>query len=408
MAKQRFPHRRRIALAAASSTVLNVAVLTATVMAPVQLAYGSVTHHGATHPGLVDLCSSGPVSTVQRFLAGVSASSANNAWAVGWSSSTTAVNDVTLHWNGSRWSCVHSPDPKDSQLTAVATTSSTNAWAVGLYDAPAGPLSPTAKVLMEHWNGHSWRRVSTPAVGSDAELNGVTALSAKDAWAVGSVGNFDTAAVRTLIEHWNGKSWKRVPSPSPRTGGLLQSVTATSAGNVWASGNASWEGSDADATGVIEHWNGSNWAMTSAPGDPALANCAFYGISASSAKNAWTVGIGPPGAVFERWNGASWTQVSGASPAHGDAISDVVFSGADAWAITDFRNKIERWNGKSWSFKHGPLTGSGDGTLFWSISGDSPKDIWLTGQTDNQLKFLIEHWNGKSWTRINHLPNLVP
>jgi hypothetical protein len=58
-------------------------------------------------------------------------------------------------------------------------------------------------------------------------LSGVAATSASNAWAVGGA----------LILHWNGKTWKRVPSPSSAAG--LSGVAATSATNAWAVGGSS-------------------------------------------------------------------------------------------------------------------------------------------------------------------------
>jgi hypothetical protein len=46
-----------------------------------------------------------------------------------------------------------------------------------------------------------------------------------------------TATPKTLILHWNGASWKRVPSPSIAGGTVLSGVAAAS-GAVWAAGTA--------------------------------------------------------------------------------------------------------------------------------------------------------------------------
>jgi hypothetical protein len=62
-------------------------------------------------------------AAVQYFLTGVSATSASNAWAVGWAANSHVSRDVTLHWDGSAWKLVASPDPANSQLNAVATRS---------------------------------------------------------------------------------------------------------------------------------------------------------------------------------------------------------------------------------------------------------------------------------------------
>jgi hypothetical protein len=52
---------------------------------------------------------------------------------------------------------------------------------------------------------------------------------------VGAVGG----AAQTLAERWNGRSWKRVPSPDP--GGsanvnVFSAVGASSSANIWAVG----------------------------------------------------------------------------------------------------------------------------------------------------------------------------
>jgi len=50
--------------------------------------------------------------------------------------------------------------------------------------------------LILHWNGKTWQKVpaANPSPGSD-DLDGVAALSARDAWAVGARGG------NALVEH---------------------------------------------------------------------------------------------------------------------------------------------------------------------------------------------------------------
>jgi len=72
--------------------------------------------------------------------------------------------------------------------------------------------------------------VSSPVATADGSfLDGVTATSATNAWAVGT--NFTSSLVDdTLILHWNGKAWSRVTSPNPggKSGTGLSGVAATS------------------------------------------------------------------------------------------------------------------------------------------------------------------------------------
>src|SRR5262249_5307276 len=80
-------------------------------------------------------------------------------------------------------------------------------------------------------------------------LDGVAATSARNAWAVGDRGNG-----KTLIMHWNGTTWKQVPSPSPASGSTLSGVAATSARNAWAVGVI-----NSTAKVLIVRWNGTTW-----------------------------------------------------------------------------------------------------------------------------------------------------
>jgi hypothetical protein len=63
-----------------------------------------------------------------------------------------------------------------------------------------------------HWNGSHWAQVPSPSprgvgIGPFTVLAGVSALSPKDAWAVGCACSSDTGM--TLMLHWNGKTWTR-------------------------------------------------------------------------------------------------------------------------------------------------------------------------------------------------------
>ena len=85
-----------------------------------------------------------------------------------------------------------------------------------------------------------WNVVPSPSPtrAYDA-LNGVTAVSANDVWAVGAYANKSSRIDQTLIEHWNGTDWIVVPSPSVGTGyNVLNGVTRIPAGEMWAVGYA--------------------------------------------------------------------------------------------------------------------------------------------------------------------------
>ena len=87
----------------------------------------------------------------------------------------------------------------------------------------------------------------SPSPDGGGYLNGVTAISRTDAWAVGLIasgGPGNSGATTTpLIEHWDGTSWDQVPCPVPASGGQFNSVSATSPTDVWAVGSTAEAGS---------------------------------------------------------------------------------------------------------------------------------------------------------------------
>lgn len=153
------------------------------------------------------------------------------------------------------WSVVNSPNlgPSDNALGAVAAVSSSDVWAVGEY-LRTGASSIT-QTLTEHWDGSSWTYIPSPNFGSLGNtLYGVSASSSNDAWAVGFYRNDgDSSPTQTLIDHWDGKQWNVVSSPSPGAGGdnILGGIVALSANDVWAVGGYDNGGSTHT---LIEHF----------------------------------------------------------------------------------------------------------------------------------------------------------
>src|ERR1700683_2470363 len=140
-------------------------------------------------------------------LFGVTATSPSNAWAVGFSDADAGIGGAALaeHWNGRAWRQVAVPRG-GAGLEAVAALSATRVWAVGARPAPSA--------FTRGGTAGPGRRASAPSRGSFASLQGVAATSAASAWAVGG---YETArGFSTLIEHWNGKTWKAVTASPAR------------------------------------------------------------------------------------------------------------------------------------------------------------------------------------------------
>jgi len=81
--------------------------------------------------------------------------------------------------------------------------------------------------MIERWNGRTWRVVPTPRAGTgDSDLWGVTALSAST-----------PTHAQGLIEHWNGHHWTAARTPAA-PGSSLADVLALSPHLAWAVGSA--------------------------------------------------------------------------------------------------------------------------------------------------------------------------
>jgi hypothetical protein len=198
-----------------------------------------------------------------------------------------------------------------SYLTSVTVITAKNVWAVGDYRDSAG----TVHTLVERRMRHAWAIVPTndPPGSTYALFWNVTALSADDAMAAG-FSNDAQGVSHTLIERWNGRRWRVVPSPDAPTEGdgfsELYSIDATSATNAWAVGT-SCNGKSND-NGLIEHWNGRRWTIVSSPNrGGAGAFDLLFAISAGDSNDVWTVGEWGPGGpdtapLVEQWNGHRW------------------------------------------------------------------------------------------------------
>jgi len=80
---------------------------------------------------------------------------------------------------------------------------------------------PQAKAISLSTQCGTWNVISSPNNGASYDvLNGVSALSPTNAWAVGDY-NISPGPLQTLIEHWDGTQWSIVPSPNQLTFRLI-------------------------------------------------------------------------------------------------------------------------------------------------------------------------------------------
>jgi hypothetical protein len=210
-------------------------------------------------------------------------------------------------WDGSSWTVVSSPNvakSNDNLLVSTTCTSATNCWAVGYYNS-GGPT----KTLIERWNGTAWAIVSSPnATALDYNILGsVACVSSSDCYTVGYYLKASPEAEQTLIEHWNGSAWSIVTSANTTAieDNELAAVSCTSSADCWAIG--AFAGTTR-ASALIEHWNGSAWAVFPAPTtNHPYDNHRVFKLSCISTSDCWAVGTDDSQTVTEHWDGSTWS-----------------------------------------------------------------------------------------------------
>ncbi len=338
-------------------------------------------------------------------LLAVGASSASDAWTVGYYADSTNSTFFSLaeHWNGSGWAVVPTPNPFGSEniLTAVADLSPANAWAVGRSVDTSNYYNQVTQPLIEHWDGTGWSAVpsATDSNGVGDILSGVAAVSATDAWAVGSHFDATIGGSAGLIEHWDGNKWSIVPSPTSASN--LTSVAVISASDVWAAGEAGLQP-------VFEHWNGKTWSAFSGP--PVSAGyVAVSGVTAVSATDVWAVGTtrapvrgAPFQTLSEHWDGHKWAIVASPNPVTGNdvLIQAAAISSTDVWAVGyDYGATggasplLADWDGKKWNTVRAPVPSGTQYNQLAAVAALPTGTVWAVGRSDYE-DLIINTSNG--------------
>jgi hypothetical protein len=321
----------------------------------------------------------------EEFLQAVSALSVDDAWAVGsFADGSGPLTPLFQHWDGATWNEVPGAPLPDGLLSGVRAVSSTDVWAVG-----GRQQTLPAKTLTEHWDGSSWTVVPSPSPGLRSHgswLHGVDAVSSTDVWAVGSRGVQD--GDRTLVEHWDGSSWRKVSSANVpgMDSNILQSVSAIDANDVWAAGYA-LSNSDFVAHTLTLHWDGTSWSVVPSP-DASDFGDLLYGVSGSSGSDVWAVGryadaFGDIYPLTEHWDGTSWTVVQ-AVPGETATFLYAVSTGSTgstgkAWTVGNSSKLVtEFWNGSRWKHIAAVSPGTVSNYLF-GVDALSDRSVFAVG-----------------------------
>lgn len=317
------------------------------------------------------------------------------------------------------WTIVPSPNIGDDEngFADVARIPGTpRLWAVGsgtdLFD------ETPFENMIARWDGHAWTTIPSPNIGTrDNRLNGVSARSARDAWAVGSHDNaVGIDATSTL--RWDGASWVAVPSPDPGpadSANVLTAVTSFTDTDAWAVGWSISRGT------LALHWDGSAWRSVPAP-DVSGSSCRLDGIVGvpGSARRIAVGSCADSGGLdhtlIERWTGTAWRIVPAPSPGDSAVLTDVAaVSGRELWAVgttvptgapsTAFTTLTLRWDGSTWSDVPSPnASAPADQTTLLGVSAvPGTGSVWAVGyslDTSVGSQTYAQRWDGQVWSIV--------
>jgi hypothetical protein len=337
------------------------------------------------------LPSTNPTYGLQNLHA-VEAASNSDAWAVG---EDQGSKTLALHWNGATWTRFTTLNPvtnHEVQLSSVSEVASNDVWAVGSYSDSSWIVHTVA----EHWDGAHWTIVPTPPTPSGARslvLEAVKMIAHDNGWAVGSENT--SGSNMTVIEHWDGHSWTRVPSPNAAVSiNDLRSIAVISPSDIWATGNAYGLGS------IVLHYDGANWALAR------TVPVNLEALAAASGSEIFNVGYYNKNSInqsyAEEYHGTTWLQQT--TPNAG--TDTVVVYGAAAVSATEVfavgfhyhtagstnQPFAMMWNGTSWVLSQ-PL--AVDSTVLNAVAAiPGTKDAFAVGishnTTTDTYKTLIE------------------
>jgi hypothetical protein len=341
-----------------------------------------------------------------------------------------------LHWNGTAWTRLSVPSPGGtaqgdfSELLAVRCRTAKDCWSVGDYANDAGATLRQAL----HWNGTKWSVVPTPNPGGTSRddnnfLLDVVCPAASDCWAAGQYGNAGVSLNQLL--RWNGSSWtpaKPLPQPAGTSDGALQellSVRCTSAKNCLAVGDAGTSAGPAVFQDEALRWNGTKWSVLPVPSPNGTATGDFSELSSlacTSATYCWAAGAygsfaSPVTSLNQMlfWDGTVWTQFSNEISNPGGtgqgAFSELngITCGTpdDCWTVGDFHtggailNQALHWDGEVWR----PVTpvdpggtSAGSFSKLSMVRCITATNCWAVGEAMTPRANQALHWNGTQWS----------
>jgi hypothetical protein len=291
-----------------------------------------------------------PTGATYGWLYGVSCVSSTACTTVGfYGNSSSTYFTLAERWNGTEWLIQTTPSKSggsasggESKLVGVSCSSSTACTAVGYYCAPEGTecsyrnTGGSATPLAERWNGTEWsvQTIPSPTGAKSSNLYSVSCVSSTECVAVGSYTNSSSVVV-PLAERWNGTEWaiQTAPIPTGAKESSLHSVSCSSSTACTTVG--SYTNSSGTKVTLAEHWNGTEWSVQSTPNPTGATESGLSSLSCASSTECIAVGYGGSTILSERWSGTEWLIES--TPTPEEAIG---FESAALYGVSCLSTKI--------------------------------------------------------------------
>ena len=348
---------------------------------------------------------------IYSVLEGVSCPSAGSCFAAGWyqAKNTLAAHSVIERWNGTSWSLVASPIPKDSTrtlLSSVSCASDTRCFAAGYAITDVDQVTIHDAPLIDVWDGTSWSVATTPALGTgEALLYDISCATSSSCFAIGYQ---LSGAVRALFERWNGTSWS-LAEPSGSSTTQVLGITCRNTTACVAVGTTTNVASVASA--MVQRGNGSSWRGEATPSSN-TGRRTLASVSCPAPTSCFAVGstYGPKGLprmLIEHWNGATWSvmtnpTITGNPSTSLTSISCVTISRCIAVGTGhDGNGLIIKWSGTIWRILSAPTpSGPLRYTHFTGVSCVSGSNCFAVGYRGylGSGRSAIEHFDGTAWS----------
>ena len=251
-----------------------------------------------------------------------------------------------------------------------------------------------------HAQSCTWQVINPPdPAPSQSALQGVASLSSNDVWAFG----FAATNPTLQIQHYNGSQWSLVSAPALPSSAAFESMSALSSNSIWAAGIQ--ESASIGAVALVAHWDGSQWSPVPTPAD--AYNSQLFSVVALGKNDVWVAGLISTApfvqqSLTEHYDGKAWkmyflsygtslTSIAGTSP-------DGVWAGGIGVNLPGALMFGWQPNTHQWVQYPNKV-----GNFIQTMSAKSSREVWAVGPTGGYPgPVFVEKWNGQGWAQVRY------